>query len=98
MKKIMQIVGSIVVVISLITGVWMIDDRYVDAAEMKQSQRMIYIKIDTQEYRVLTEQYYKYKRMVEMNPNDNQLRKQYNEIAIERKEVKIRIDKRMENK
>ena len=103
-----NIVGTVVLVISMITGIWLTDDRYTSATELKQSEKSvymameqskqkIYLKMDMQEYRYLTEQYYKYKKLVSENPNNRELRKQLEAIERERRAVKDRIDKSLRN-
>jgi len=95
--SIKKIFGTIVLVISLITGVWLIDDRYISASELTQAKNQIYLKMDTAEYRYLTEQYYKFKELLKKDPNDTDLKQQFEEIKKEREEVKRKIDKLLRN-
>ncbi|RLD04110.1 MAG: hypothetical protein DRI65_11375 [Chloroflexota bacterium] len=96
-KKILSVVGSIVLVISLVTGVWLVDDRYVSADELKQTKQAIFLKLDTAEQLALTEQYYKFKGLSDQNPNDQSLRDQVRKIEVERAAVQLRIDNALRN-
>jgi Mg2+ and Co2+ transporter CorA len=51
--KILKTLGSAVLIITFITGIWFIDDRYVDAKEIKDIKEQINLRIDTYEYREL---------------------------------------------
>jgi FtsZ-interacting cell division protein ZipA len=96
-KKILSIVGAVVLVISLITGVWLVDDRYVSAGELRKTKQEIFLKLDTAEYQAVTEQYYKFKSLSEHNPNDESLKRQVEKLEKERREVKERIDNALRN-
>jgi FtsZ-interacting cell division protein ZipA len=91
-NKILAIIGGMVLVISLMTGLWAIDDRYVSAEELQQVKKQIYLRLDTSDYQTLTEQYYKLKLLVEQHPNDPTLREQFERVCKEREKVKERID------
>ena len=92
-NKILAVIGGMVLIISLLSGIWAIDDRYVSADELRQAKKEIYLRLDTAEYQTLTEQYYKLKLLVEQHPNDVTLREQFKRISKEREKVKERIDK-----
>lgn len=92
-NRITAIVGGIVLIISLLSGVWLVDDRYVSASELQQTKKQIYLRLDTSEYQTLTEQYYKFKALVEQHPDDIALKQQFEKICKERDKVKNRIDK-----
>jgi len=95
--SIKKIIGSIILMISLISGVWLIEDRYVNASEMCEIKTKIYLRMDTQEFRELTKEYYQYKKLVNENPNDMELREQLNDIKKEKEKVKERIDNTLIN-
>ena len=90
--KIFKTFGAIALVITMITGVWLIDDRYVDAGEQQTMKQQIYLRIDTYEYRELTKQYYELKKLVRDNPDSEELKEQLEEVILERIAIKKRID------
>jgi len=65
--KILKTLASAALIITFITGVWFIDDRYVDAKEIKDIKEQINLRIDTYEYRELTKQYYELKKLIREN-------------------------------
>ncbi|MDP7366592.1 MAG: hypothetical protein QGH83_04965 [Candidatus Pacebacteria bacterium] len=92
----MRILGSTALIITFITGVWFIDDRYVDAKEVQSIKEQIYLRIDTNEYRELTKQYYELKKLVRENPDSEELKEQLKEVEKERAELKKSIDAKLE--
>lgn len=96
--KIIKILSGAALVITFITGIWLIDDRYVDAQEQQTMKEQIYLRIDTYEYRELTKQYYELKKLVRENPNSEELKEQLQEVKEERKEIKKRINNMLDNR
>jgi len=116
---ILTIIKGIAVVISLIAGIWLVDDRYTSATELKQfedktymvveqteknvnvcmerTKKDIYMKMDVNEYRILTNEYYKYRELCNRYPNDMELKRQLQNIERERQKVKDRIDRSLRN-
>ena len=94
--RILRILGSTALIITFITGVWFIDDRYVDAKEVQSIKEQIYLRIDTNEYRELTKQYYELKKLVRENPDSEELKEQLKEVEKERAELKKQIDAKLE--
>ena len=94
--RILRTLTSIVLIITFITGIWFIDDRYVDAKELKSQKEQIYLRIDTYEYRELTKQYYELKKLVRENPESIELKEQLREVEKERAELKKSIDAKLE--
>jgi len=94
--RILRILGSTALIITFITGVWFIDDRYVDAKEVQSIKEQIYLRIDTNEYRELTKQYYELKKLVRENPESIELKEQLREVEKERAELKKSIDTKLE--
>jgi len=94
--RIFRTLGSIALIITFITGIWFIDDRYVDAKELKTQKEQINLRIDTYEYRELTKQYYELKKLVRENPESIELKEQLKEIEKERTELKKRIDDKLD--
>ncbi len=45
--RIFRTLGSVALIITFITGIWFIDDRYVDAKEVQSIKEQIYLRIDT---------------------------------------------------
>ncbi len=96
--KIIKILSGAALVITFITGIWLIDERYVDAQEQQTMKEQIYLRIDTYEYRELTKQYYELKKLVRENPNSEELKEQLQEVKEERKEIKKRINNMLDNR
>ena len=94
--RILRTLTSIVLIITFITGIWFIDDRYVDAKELKSQKEQIYLRINTYEYRELTKQYYELKKLIRENPESIELKEQLKEVEKERAELKKRIDDKLE--
>jgi len=94
--RLLRTLGSAALIITFITGVWFIDDRYVDAKEVQSIKEQIYLRIDTNEYRELTKQYYELKKLVRENPESIELKEQLKEVEKERAELKKKIDAKLE--
>ena len=94
--RILRTLTSIVLIITFITGIWFIDDRYVDAKELKSQKEQIYLRINTYEYRELTKQYYELKKLMRENPESIELKEQLKEVEKERAELKKKIDAKLE--
>ena len=94
--RILRTLGSAALIITFITGVWFIDDRYVDAKEVQSIKEQIYLRIDTNEYRELTKQYYELKKLVRENPESIELKEQLKEVEKERAELKKKIDSKLD--
>jgi cell division protein FtsB len=94
--RILRTLTSIVLIITFITGIWFIDDRYVDAKELKSQKEQIYLRIDTYEYRELTKQYYELKKLIRENPDSQELKDQLKEVEKERAELKKKIDSKLD--
>ena len=94
--RIFRTLGSVALIITFITGIWFIDDRYVDAKEVQSIKEQIYLRIDTYEYRELTKQYYELKKLVRENPESIELKEQLREVEKERAELKKSIDAKLE--
>lgn len=93
-KKVLSIIGTVVLVISLLSGVWLVDDRYISAAELGKAAKQIHLRLDETEYRYLTEQYFRLKLLEAQSPApvSEEIKKQVEEVEKQRKEVKEKID------
>ena len=94
--RILRTLTSIVLIITFITSIWFIDDRYVDAKEVQSIKEQIYLRIDTNEYRELTKQYYELKKLIRENPESIELKEQLKEVEKERAELKKKIDSKLD--
>ena len=94
--RLLRTLGSAALIITFITGIWFIDDRYVDAKELKSQKEQIYLRINTYEYRELTKQYYELKKLIRENPESIELKEQLKEVEKERAELKKKIDAKLE--
>jgi hypothetical protein len=77
---ILRILGSAALILTLITGIWFVDDRYVNAKDLNNLKEQIYLRIDTNEYRELTKQYYELKKHVRENPDIEEGKEQLKEL------------------
>ena len=94
--KILKTLASAGLILTFITGVWFIDDRYVDAKDLNNLKEQIYLRMDITEYRELTKQYYELKKLVRENPDSQELKDQLKEVEKERTELKKKIDAKVE--
>ncbi len=62
--RILKTLASAGLILTFITGIWFIDDRYVDAKDLNNLKDQINLRIDTYEYRELTKQYYELKKLI----------------------------------
>ena len=105
-------ITTIVVIFSLIGGVWAFDDRYVskEAVEEKLEQQEKIVIATLQKfkqqidyrwyqnlYNDLTVQMMQYKNLLRKNPNDELLKQEYKDIVDKRKKVKEILDKLLED-
>ena len=110
-KKIKENIGktiaSILVLFSLIGGVWAFEDRYISETEveikMEQQEKVVIATLQKFKQQVdyrwyqnlydqLTVQVINYRKLVRSNPNDEILKQEYNDVVEERKKVKKVID------
>lgn len=101
--KIINILKVVVVIGSIIAAVWAVEDRYqtnVHADEMYQQtiktidqlqQKMNY-NADVRLYDQLIERKFLYKKLIKQNPNDQDLKEEYQQIIDAIKRVKERIE------
>jgi hypothetical protein len=82
----------------IVTGVWAVDDRYVDQSEIVQTleqydasiqKRMDEYEKDNQikDYNRLTDQYYQHKRLKGMYPDDVEIREEFDSIKSRRESL-----------
>jgi len=95
-RTIIRALGGATLILTLITGIWFIDDRYVNAKDLNNLKEQINLRIDTYEYRELTKQYYELKKLIRENPDSEELKDQLKEVEEERKEIRKRIDNKLE--
>ncbi len=89
--KILKTLASAGLILTFITGIWFIDDRYVDAKDLNNLKDQINLRIDTYEYRELTKQYYELKKLVRENPESQELPDQFIEVEKQIADPKKRI-------
>ena len=95
-RTIIRALGGTALILTLITGIWFIDDRYLDAKDLNNLKEQINLRIDTYEYRELTKQYYELKKLIRENPDSEELKDQLKEVEEERKDIRKRIDNKLE--
>jgi hypothetical protein len=95
-KTIIRALGGTALILTLITGIWFVDDRYVNAKDLNNLKEQINLRIDTYEYRELTKQYYELKKLIRENPDSEELKEQLKEVETERKILRERIDAKLE--
>ena len=95
-------------IISLIAalagGIYAMEDRYVNQAEISKSLDMFNLKVQNDldhielqilqsRYDSLTSEYYRTKQLIKAYPEDGELKNEINNITIERTNIKEKIDK-----
>ena len=106
-ENIGKTIASVIVVFSLIGGVWAFEDRYVskDTVDQKFKQQEIKVVATLQKfkqqvdyrwyqnlYNQLTVQMLNYKKLLRSNPDDEILKQEYKDIIEERKKIKKILD------
>ena len=110
-KKIKENIGktiaSVIVLFSLIGGVWAFDDRYISKTEvdtkMKHQEKIVIATLQKFKQQVdyrwyqnlydqLTVQILEYRNLLRKNPGDEILKQEYKEIVEERKKIKKILD------
>lgn len=112
MKNIWKLITGFAVILGLLGGVYAIDDRYAKEKTVTQSlqqfqeqtqktYKQFQLKVQLQFYQMmydnLTKEMFTYKRMIRENPNDQDIRDEYDRIVYERNQIKDKINKLMEN-
>ena len=111
MKNNWKIISAIVLIFSFFGGVWAFDDRYCTnkalastlekfQEQTQQTIKQFQLKVQLQFYQMmydsLTKEMFTYKRMIREDPNDQDIKEEYDRIIDERKEIKTKIQKLME--
>jgi len=102
--KIINVLKVIIVVSSVIAAIWAFEDRYqnkANANEMRQQiittidklQQKINYDADVRLYDQLIERKFLYKKLMKQDPNDQDLKEEYQQILDAIKRVKERLEK-----
>jgi hypothetical protein len=102
--EIKTIIGSVVLGISLITGVFTIDSRYATSADLKKTEATIVKTLEQfqinqerknleQRYVNITDRVYDYKALIKKNPNDAELKEDYQNLLKEKEAIKSKLEK-----
>lgn len=89
---------------ALAGGIYAMEDRYVNQAEISKSLDMFNLKVQNDldhielqilqsRYDSLTSEYYRTKQLIKAYPEDGELKNEINNITIERTNIKEKIDK-----
>ena len=98
---------SVSVLIGIVSIVWFVEDRFVNAEEMDieieeiiedstAEHDKIYLQMDLAERRALVKSEVEYKRMLRADPDNTDLQEGLEEVREEKGEVKLRIAKRLQ--
>ena len=90
-------IGSFATMLTIVVGIWAIEDRYVNAQEMQQSISQVHLRIDVEKKRTLEREYYEFLKLVTLNPENADLKEHLQAINEEKEELEKRIDSRLEN-
>lgn len=101
--KIINILKVVIVVSSVIAAIWAFEDRYqtkANANEIRQQtiqtidqlQQKINYDADVRLFDQLIQRKFLYKRLIKQNPNDQDLREEYQQILDAIKRVKERLE------
>ena len=93
-----KIIVSTGVVISLIGGVWAIDDRYIQKEVLEKAMSDVDLKFDLFRLENLRDQEIKYKMWMRESPNDQGLKDEYQTLIKREEQLKQKIDLRLELK
>ena len=109
-KKIMTIIGAILAVLSLIGGIWAIEEHYatnktvdskIEGVEFQVAGAIqsIQIKTDYKFYQFmydkLTQDMFLLRKQMRDNPNDTMLKQDYKEVCDQRREMNIKLEQLM---
>ena len=89
-------IGSVATVLAIVSGIWAMEDRYVNAQEMQQSISQVHLRIDVEKKRTLEREYYEFLKLVAQNPDNESLIKELEAIKKEKEELEKKIDQRLE--
>jgi guanylate kinase len=90
-------IGSVATVLAVVSGIWAMEDRYVNAQEMQQSISQVHLRIDVEKKRTLEREYYEFLKLVAQNPENEDLKEHLQAIKEEKEGLEKRIDERLEN-
>ena len=106
----MAIIGAILAVLSLIGGIWAVEEHYAtnkgvdDKIEHVEFQvagaiQNIQIKTDYKFYQFmydkLTNDMFLLRKQMRDNPNDNMIKQDYKDVCDQRKDIKIKLEQLM---
>ena len=98
---------SVSAFIGIVSIVWFVEDRFVNAAEMDAEieeviedstaqHDKIYLQMDIAERRALVKSEVEFKQMLKTDPDNTDLQEGLKEVQEEKREVKVRIAKRLQ--
>lgn len=102
--NIKTVASSIIIGLSLITGILAFDSRYATSKDMEKMEQKVVKTLEQfqtnmerktleQRYITLTDQMYQYKILIKKNPKDDELKEDYQKIEQERIDVKKKLEK-----
>lgn len=93
---IMKILGVIVILMSLIGGMWSLDSHYTSATEfasgLKQTKQEVYLQMDINLHRQLVIEEFRIRGLLSRDPNNADLKQQLDDVIKEKEKVKDDID------
>ena len=110
-KKVMATIGAVIAVLSLIGGIWAIEEHYatnktldskIQNVEFQVAGAIqnIQIKTDYKFYQFmydkLTADMFLLRKQIRDNPNDAVLKQDYQDVCDQRKEIKLKLEKLMQ--
>jgi uncharacterized coiled-coil DUF342 family protein len=110
-KNIVSAASIIIAIFTILGGLWAVENHYETKAEAKEKIEKVEIQVaqalQTQQIRTdyqfyqfmydkLTQEMYSIKRQLKRNPEDTDLREEYNDIKIEREKIKNKMRELME--
>lgn len=102
--EIKTIIGSIILGVSLITGILTIDGRYATSKELVQTEQKVIKTLEQfqanqerknleQRYENITDRVYDYKALIKKNPRDVELQEDYQNLLREKEAIKQKLEK-----
>ena len=94
---------SVPAFLTVVYGVWQFDERYVNAGELTESLKdvevqhnKIYLQMDITQQRLILQTEFEFRKMVEENPSNEELKSALEDIREEKRIIRERIEKRLE--
>ena len=90
-------IGSFANILAIVSGIWAMEDRYVNAKEIQQSISLVHLRIDVENKCSFEREYQEFLKLVAQNPENEDLKEHLQAIKEEKEDLERKIDERLEN-